>query len=83
VSEPADSSRLKGTMGARVCEWIGVEIGCVVATEGSYFQVQQPDGTRFWLHQDCINTRNHDEVRLIFPKAQLDRYRLPEPGPPD
>lgn len=82
MSEP-ESPRLKGVLGAHVSEWIGGEIGSVVATDGSYFQVQQSDGTRFWLHQDCINTRNGTELRLIFPGAQLDRYRLEEPGPPD
>jgi len=83
MSEPAESPKLRGTIGARVAEWIGADIGRVVATEGNYFQVEQPDGKRFWLHEDCINTRNGEQIRLIFPKAQLGRYRLSEPGPPD
>jgi hypothetical protein len=80
ASEPHESARLRGLAGMRVVEWIGVEVGSIEATHGNYFQVRQADGTGFWLHEDCINTRNDHEVRLVFPGSQLERYRLAAPG---
>lgn len=57
----------------------GNEIGTVSEIQGSFFKVEAPTLSYYWLKEECVESTFWG-VRLSFPFDQLGRHMLDEPS---